>query len=115
SIVILIFIYMTTLGMIITSTFTLGMAKQGHRARSASAVLGMLPMLLGSVFSPLAGINEASPVLMAAILFTTSLIWFIAFFTLLKIDGGDVLNEFCCPYPFCGTDINPTDSCSWIL
>jgi len=90
SIVISIFIYMTTMGMIITSTFTLGMAKQGHRAGSASAVLGMLPLLLGSVFSPLAGINEASAVPMGAILFTTSLIGFIAFFTLVKKDGAEV-------------------------
>lgn len=84
SLVILIFIYMITIGMIITSTFTLGMAKQGHRAGSASAVLGMLPLLLGSFFSPLAGINEASAVPMGTILFTTSLIGFIAFFMLVR-------------------------------
>ncbi len=63
SLVILIFIYMITMGgMITTSTFTLGMANQAHRAGSASAVLGMLPLLLGSIFSPLAGINEASSI-----------------------------------------------------
>lgn len=78
----LIFIYMITMGMITTSTFTLGMANQSHRAGSASAVLGMLPLLLGSFFSPLAGINEASAVPMGTILFTTSLIGFIVFFTL---------------------------------
>ncbi len=83
-IVILIFIYMTTMGMTITSTFTLGMAQQGHRAGSASAVLGMLPLLLGSLFSPLAGINEASAVPMGIILFSTSLIGCIAFFKLTK-------------------------------
>ncbi|WP_373894825.1 Bcr/CflA family efflux MFS transporter [Virgibacillus sp. CBA3643] len=89
SLVILIFIYMTTMGMIITSTFTLGMAKQGHRAGSASAILGMLPMLLGAGFSPLAGINEASAIPMGAILFTTSLIGFSAFFTLVKTDKNE--------------------------
>lgn len=83
-IVILIFIYMTTMGMTITSTFILGMDKQGHRAGSASAVLGMLPLLLGSVFSPLAGINEASAVPMGVILFSTSLIGGMAFFKLTK-------------------------------
>lgn len=86
SLVIFIFIYMITIGMIITSTFTLGMVKQGHRAGSASAVLGMLPLLLGSFFSPLAGINEASAVPMGTILFMTSLIGFIAFFMLVKKD-----------------------------
>ncbi|WP_188735176.1 Bcr/CflA family efflux MFS transporter [Oceanobacillus neutriphilus] len=85
-IVILIFIYMITMGMILTSTFTLGMAKQGHRAGSASAVLGMLPLLLGSIFSPLAGITEASAVPMGIILFSTTFIGFIVFFTLVKKD-----------------------------
>ena len=56
----------------------------GHRAGSASAVLGMLPLLLGSFFSPLAGIFGASAVPMGAILFTTSLTGFIIFFTLVK-------------------------------
>src|SRR5699024_12469997 len=62
SVVILIFIYMITIGMTITSTITLGMEKQGHRAGSASAVLGMLPLLMGSLFSPLAGINGTSAI-----------------------------------------------------
>ncbi|AKG73438.1 Bcr/CflA family efflux MFS transporter [Salinicoccus halodurans] len=84
TIVILIFIYMTTMGMTITSTFTLGMSEQGHRAGSASAVLGMLPLLLGAVFSPLAGVNEASAVPMGVILFSTSTIGLIAFFKLIK-------------------------------
>lgn len=90
SIVILIFIYMITMGMITTSTFTLGMAKQGHRAGSASAVLGMLPLLFGSIFTPLAGINEASAVPMGAILFITSLIGFIFFFVLVRGDRREV-------------------------
>lgn len=84
SLVILIFIYMITIGMTITSTITLGMKKQGHRAGSASAVLGMLPLLMGSLFSPLAGINGTSAIPMGAILFTTSLIGFTAYFTLVK-------------------------------
>src|SRR5699024_3742950 len=83
------FIYMITMGMITTSTFTLGMANQGHRAGSASAVLGMLPLLLGSFFSPLAGIFGASAVPMGTILFTTSLTGFIIFFTLVKKDRND--------------------------
>lgn len=83
-IVILIFIYMTTMGMTVTSTFTLGMSEQGHRAGSASAVLGMLPLLLGAIFSPLAGVNEASAVPMAVILFSTSSVGLIALFKLTK-------------------------------
>ncbi|WP_093211461.1 Bcr/CflA family efflux MFS transporter [Sediminibacillus albus] len=82
--VILIFIYMTTIGMTVTSCFTLAMEHQGHRAGSASAVLGLLPLLLGSIVSPLVGINETTAVPMGAILFITSSIGFTAFFTLTK-------------------------------
>lgn len=89
SLVILIFIYMTTMGMIITSTFTLGMAKQGGRAGSASAVLGMLPSLLGAAFTPLSGIAGATAVPMGATLFGTSLIGLIAFMTLIKKDSKE--------------------------
>ena len=84
SLVVSIFVYMITIGMIITSTFTLGMSKQGHRAGSASAILGMMSLLLGAFFSPLAGINEASAVPMGAILFTTALAGVIVFFTLIQ-------------------------------
>ncbi|QGQ45837.1 Bcr/CflA family efflux MFS transporter [Metabacillus sediminilitoris] len=84
TLVIPIFIYMTTMGMILTSSFTLAMEKQGHRAGSASAVLGLLPLLLGSMVSPLVGIDESTAVPMGAILFSTSFIGSIAFFTLTK-------------------------------
>ncbi|MDQ0271647.1 Bcr/CflA family efflux MFS transporter [Cytobacillus purgationiresistens] len=82
SIVIPIFIYMTTMGMVLTSSFSLAMEHQGHRAGSASAVLGMLPLVLGSIVSPLVSIVETSAIPMATILFTTSFIGFIIFFAL---------------------------------
>ncbi|WP_026571900.1 MULTISPECIES: Bcr/CflA family efflux MFS transporter [Sediminibacillus] len=82
--VIAIFIYMTTMGMTLTSSFTLAMEHQGHRAGSASAVLGLLPLLIGSVASPLVGIDETSAVPMGLILFVSSFIGFSAFFTLTK-------------------------------
>ncbi|WP_347551449.1 Bcr/CflA family efflux MFS transporter [Pseudalkalibacillus hwajinpoensis] len=82
TLVIPIFIYMTAMGMVLTSTFTLAMEKQGHRAGSASAVLGMLPLLFGSMVSPLVGLDETTAVPMGVTLFTTSSIGAIAFFTL---------------------------------
>lgn len=84
TLVIPIFIYMASMGMIITSCFTLAMKHQGHRAGSASALLGLLPLLLGSMVSPLVGINEETAVPMGAILFTTSFIGSIVFFKLTK-------------------------------
>ncbi|WP_226529588.1 Bcr/CflA family efflux MFS transporter [Metabacillus niabensis] len=91
TLVIPIFIYMTSMGMILTSSFTLAMEKQGHRAGSASALLGLLPLLLGSFVSPLVGINETTAVPMGATLFLTSLIGLVSFFTLTK-QRENVLN-----------------------
>jgi MFS transporter, DHA1 family, multidrug resistance protein len=84
TLVIPIFIYMISIGMIVTSGFTLAMEKQGHRAGSASAVLGMFPLTLGSIVSPLVGLNETTAVPLGAILFITSSIGCILFFTLTK-------------------------------
>ncbi|GEL77675.1 Bcr/CflA family efflux MFS transporter [Tenuibacillus multivorans] len=84
TLVIPIFIYMTTMGMILTSTFTLAMENQGHRAGSASALLGTLPLLLGSIVSPLVGINETTAIPMGFTLFFTSSLGAIAFFKLTK-------------------------------
>lgn len=85
SLVIPIFIYMATMGMVLTGSFTLAMEKQGHRAGSASALLGLLPLLIGSLVSPLVGINESTAVPMGAIMFGTSFIGSIAFFSLTKV------------------------------
>lgn len=84
TLVISIFIYMITIGMVLTSTFTLAMEKQGHRAGSASALLGMLPLLLGSIVSPLVGINETTAIPMGAIMFVTAVIGSLGFFGLTK-------------------------------
>ncbi|MCY8029915.1 Bcr/CflA family multidrug efflux MFS transporter [Bacillus inaquosorum] len=84
TLVISIFIYMITIGMVLTSTFTLAMEEQGHRAGSASALLGMLPLLLGSIVSPLVGINETTAIPMGAIMFVTAVIGSLAFFGLTK-------------------------------
>ncbi|WP_227939872.1 Bcr/CflA family efflux MFS transporter [Alkalihalobacillus deserti] len=87
--VIPIFVYMTSMGMVTTSTFALAMEHQAHRAGTASALLGTFSLLLGSLVSPLVGINETTAVPMGAILFTTSFIGAVAFFKLTKEKGVD--------------------------
>ena len=82
TIVIPIFIFMYSIGMVVTSAFSLAMKKQGHRAGSASALLGMFPLVIGSIVAPLVGIDETTAVPMGAILFTGSVLGFIAFFKL---------------------------------
>ncbi len=88
TIVVPLFVYMITIGITATSTFTLAIARQGHRAGSASAVLGLFPLLIGSIVSPLVGLDETTPVPMGAILFGTALLGALAFFVLTKPDQG---------------------------
>ncbi|WP_407271186.1 Bcr/CflA family efflux MFS transporter [Radiobacillus sp. PE A8.2] len=82
--VIPIFIHLLSIGIILTSSFSLAMEHQSKRAGSASALLGMLPLLVGSMIAPLIGINETTAIPMGASLFTTSAIGAIAFFTLTR-------------------------------
>ena len=90
SLVASIFVYMIAVGMTFTSSFTLAMKNQRHRAGSASAIVGMLPLIIGSIVSPLVGINEVSAVPMGGILFGTSVLGMIVFFGLTGKPGNDV-------------------------
>lgn len=83
-IVIPIFIYMITMGLILTSTFTLAMEHQSHRAGSASALLGTLPLVIGAIVAPLVGMNETTAIPMSSIMFSTTVLGGLAFFKLTK-------------------------------
>jgi DHA1 family bicyclomycin/chloramphenicol resistance-like MFS transporter len=73
SLVIPLFLFVASLGLIGPVSFTLAMASQGHIAGSASALLGVLPFLLGSCSSPLVGIaGEYSAIPLGLILFISS-------------------------------------------
>lgn len=78
--VIPIFIHLLSVGIILTSSFSLAMEKQKKRAGSASALLGMMPYIMGATVAPLVGLNETTAIPMGAILFTNSLIGTIIFF-----------------------------------
>ncbi|MFP7474242.1 multidrug effflux MFS transporter [Niallia taxi] len=56
ALVISLFLFNSSNGIIGSISFTLAMESQGHIAGSASALLGILPFLLGSITSPLVGI-----------------------------------------------------------
>ncbi|MCI4140388.1 MFS transporter, partial [Bacillus vallismortis] len=49
---------------------------------SASALLGLLPLLLGSIVSPVVGFNETTAIPMGAIMFVTAVIGSLACFGL---------------------------------
>ncbi|MFB4159480.1 Bcr/CflA family efflux MFS transporter [Geomicrobium sp. JSM 1781026] len=83
-IVVPIFIYMTGMGMILTSSFTLAIEKEGHRAGSASALLGVFPLLIGAAVAPLVGMSETSAIPMGFILFATSALAFLSYVVLIQ-------------------------------
>ncbi|TDQ42795.1 DHA1 family bicyclomycin/chloramphenicol resistance-like MFS transporter [Aureibacillus halotolerans] len=71
------FFFVSTIGLISTTSFSLAIETQGHRAGSASALLGLLPFLLGSITAPLTGIAGESTALpmSSVILISIALSW----------------------------------------
>lgn len=85
ALVISLFLFNSSVGFTNPITFTLAMESQGHIAGSASALLGILPFLLGSVTSPLVGIaGEYSAKPLGFIIFTTSLLAILSNMILIK-------------------------------
>ena len=81
TVVIPVFLFVSSIGMISTSSFSLAMAKQGHIAGSAAALLGLLPFLLGALSAPLVGIaGEETAVPMGVIMFSASLFATLSYF-----------------------------------
>lgn len=86
-----IFVYMITMGMITTTSFSLAINKQGHRAGSASALLGMMPLFIGACVAPLVGLDESTAIPMGAIIFTSTIIALFSFFQIAR--KGERLEE----------------------
>ena len=85
SIVIPIFFFVASIGIISTSSFSLAMESQGHIAGSASALLGLLPFILGAITAPLVGIaGEETAVPMGAIIFASALIAVLSYYGLVR-------------------------------
>jgi DHA1 family bicyclomycin/chloramphenicol resistance-like MFS transporter len=93
-----IFFFIGSISMIGTTSFTLAIETQGHIAGSASALLGLLPFVLGSLSAPLVGIAGAySGVPMGAIIFCSSFLAFLSYFVLVRKSslGIQLSNEQC--------------------
>ncbi len=89
TIVVPIFFFVASIGVISTSSFSLAMESQGHIAGSASALLGLLPFILGSITAPLVGIaGEKTSIPMGVIIFSASLIAFLSYFGLSRTRVG---------------------------
>jgi DHA1 family bicyclomycin/chloramphenicol resistance-like MFS transporter len=80
-----IFLFIGSLAVISSTSFTLAMEKQGHIAGSASALLGLLPFVLGSLTAPLVGIaGEYTAIPMGVIMFATSFIALLIYFGVVR-------------------------------
>jgi MFS transporter, DHA1 family, multidrug resistance protein len=78
-----IFLFVFSLGIIAATSFSLAIETQGHIAGSASALLGLLPFVLGSITAPLVGIaGEYSAIPMALIILIASLLAFFSYYGL---------------------------------
>ncbi|MFD1678126.1 multidrug effflux MFS transporter [Alicyclobacillus fodiniaquatilis] len=85
SLVIPLFFFVASIGMTSTASFPLAMESQSHIAGSASALLGLLPFLLGSITSPLVGVaGEYSAIPMGVILISASFLALCAYFFLVR-------------------------------
>jgi len=85
ALVIPLFFFVSSIGMTSTASFPLAMESQSHMAGSASAILGLLPFLLGSITSPLVGIaGEYSAIPMGVIIFSASFLALLAYFFLIR-------------------------------
>jgi MFS transporter, DHA1 family, multidrug resistance protein len=85
AVVIPIFIFTFSLSIIGTTSFTLAIEKQGHIAGSASALLGLLPFVLGSLTAPLVGVaGTNSGIPMGILILFTSLLAFLSYYGLVS-------------------------------
>lgn len=73
--IVALFLVVSSVGMVNTTSFSLGMQRQGEVAGSASAFLGVIPFAGGALVSPLVGIaGDHTAVPMAIVIFTCSVL-----------------------------------------
>jgi DHA1 family bicyclomycin/chloramphenicol resistance-like MFS transporter len=79
------FLVVSSVGIVNTTSFSLGMQRQGKMAGSASAFLGILPFAGGGIVSPLVGIaGDYTAVPMGVVIFITSTMAFTIYHVLVK-------------------------------
>ncbi|MFS0862057.1 multidrug effflux MFS transporter [Fredinandcohnia sp. 179-A 10B2 NHS] len=83
-----IFFLVSSIGIISTTSFALAMESQGHIAGSASALLGLLPFVLGSITAPLVGVaGEYTAIPMGIVILTASLLALLSYVGLVRKAG----------------------------
>ncbi|RUS49070.1 multidrug effflux MFS transporter [Cohnella sp. AR92] len=77
------FIVVSSVGLISTSSFSLAMRDQGESAGSASALLGVLSFIFGGIVSPLVGLGGSDNAIPMGIVIASADVLALAFFFLL--------------------------------
>jgi len=79
------FFFVSSISVITTTSFALAMETQGHIAGSASALLGLLPFVLGSLTAPLVGIaGEYTGVPMGVVMLCATILASLSYFVLVR-------------------------------
>jgi len=86
-ILICLFAVVSSVGMVGTTSFSLAMQDQGETAGSAAALLGLLPLLLGSCVAPLVGLGGGETALPMAVVIALAGVCSIAAYSLLVRRG----------------------------
>ncbi|MDF0728413.1 hypothetical protein PY093_17375 [Cytobacillus sp. S13-E01] len=80
-----IFSLVCSIGIITTSSFDLALESQGYITGSASALMGVLRFVLGSITSPLVAVaGEYSAIPMGVVILSASLLAMLAYFGLVR-------------------------------
>jgi len=91
ALVIPLFLFMTSIGMVSPIFSALALESQGHIAGSASALMGVMPFLLGSITSPLVGIaGENSSLPLGIILVTTCTLSLLVYIVLVRAGSSNL-------------------------
>ena len=85
AVVVPIFFFVTSIGVVGTASFSLAMEAQSQAAGSASALLGLLPFVLGAIAAPMVGIaGEETAVPMGLTIFIMCFLALLAYLFLVK-------------------------------
>ncbi|WP_057912640.1 multidrug effflux MFS transporter [Peribacillus muralis] len=84
-IVLALFVSVSSVGIVGTTSFSLAMQNQKKTAGSASALIGLLPFILGSLMAPLVGLGSGdSPLPMGIVMVSCHIIAMLAYFMLAR-------------------------------
>lgn len=84
-ILICLFAVVSSVGIVGATSFSLAMQDQGEAAGSASALIGLLPLLLGSCVAPLVGLGGVDSALpMAIVIACTGVLSILSYFLLVR-------------------------------